>query len=109
MLADHRLSIFDASAQFLTRCVAIASSGRDDGNIGTTFEPGAPVVLFPTHIFGGGADDGHRLRRRPPPTALPHQYGARQRRHAVTPITLLQSWQPVAKSFTPYGAVDGMN
>ena len=62
---------------------------------GSTLEPGAPVVLFPTHIVGGGADvqlgwqydvtrDGRFLIN----TELPGD---------AAPITLLQNWQPEAK------------
>ncbi len=50
---------------------------------GATLEPGAPVVLFPTRIVGGGVDAqaGSAIRRRPR-RALPHQHGTRQRRCA---------------------------
>ena len=62
---------------------------------GTTFEPGAPVVLFPTHIYGGGVDaqlgrqydvapDGRFLINTVPDTA-------------AAPITLLMNWNPEAK------------
>ncbi|MEQ1761211.1 MAG: protein kinase [Vicinamibacterales bacterium] len=61
---------------------------------GDTFEPGAPVVLFPTRIVGGGVDaqigrqydvapDGRFLIN----TELPGD---------VTPITLIQNWNPDA-------------
>ena len=44
---------------------------------GATLEPGAPVVLFPTRIVGGGVDaaTGPAVRRRPR-RALPDQHGA---------------------------------
>ena len=62
---------------------------------GSTLEPGAPVVLFPTRIFGGGEDsqqgrqydvasDGRFLIN----TELDS---------ADAPITLLQNWNPEAK------------
>ena len=61
----------------------------------TSFEPGAPVVLFPTRILGGGADsqqgrqydvtrDGRFLIN----TVLDE---------AAAPITLIQHWDPEAK------------
>ena len=59
---------------------------------GSTLEPGAPVVLFPTRIYGGGVDaqqgrqydvasDGRFLIN----TVLDD---------AAAPITLLQNWNP---------------
>jgi Tol biopolymer transport system component len=62
---------------------------------GTTLEPGAPVALFPTRIFGGGGDNGQG-----------RQYDvARDGRFLIntvlddasSPITLLQNWKPPAK------------
>ena len=61
-----------------------------------TLEPGAPVVLFPTHIFGEGMDaqqgrqydvaaDGRFLIN----TVLADG--------AAAPITLIQNWNPEAK------------
>ncbi len=59
-----------------------------------TIEPGAPVVLFPTRIYGGGGDNGQG-----------RQYDvARDGRFLINtvldstsaPITLLQNWQPPA-------------
>jgi hypothetical protein len=63
--------------------------------VGATLEPGAPVVLFPTRIVGGGVDaqagrqydvapDGRFLIN----TELPGD---------VAPITLIQHWTPEAK------------
>jgi Tol biopolymer transport system component len=63
--------------------------------VGATLEPGAPVVLFPTRIVGGGVDaqagrqydvapDGRFLIN----TDLPGD---------VAPITLIQHWTPEAK------------
>ena len=62
---------------------------------GATFAPGAPVVLFPTRIYGGGVDvqqgrqydvasDGRFLIN----TELDS---------AAAPITLLMNWQPESK------------
>jgi Tol biopolymer transport system component len=63
---------------------------------GATFEPGAPVALFQTRIYGGGVDN-----------AQGRQYDvAREGRilintvpddAASAPITLLQHWRPPAK------------
>jgi Tol biopolymer transport system component len=62
---------------------------------GATLEPGAPVMLFPTRIFGGGAD-----------VQLGRQYDVtRDGRFLINtlvnedaaPITLLQHWNPDAK------------
>ena len=61
---------------------------------GSTFEPGTPVVLFPTRILGGGAD-----------IQQGRQYDvARDGRFLIntvvdsagSPITLLQNWDPDA-------------
>ena len=62
---------------------------------GTTLEPGAPVALFPTRIFGGGVDNGQG-----------RQYDVtRDGRFLIntvlddasSPITLIQNWKPPAK------------
>ena len=62
---------------------------------GATLEPGAPVMLFPTRILGGGAD-----------IQLGRQYDVTHDgrflintllNEAVAPITLLQNWNPDAK------------
>ena len=62
---------------------------------GATLEPGAPVALFPTHIYGGGMD-----------AQQGRQYDlARDGRFLINieldsaeaPITLLQNWNPEAK------------
>ena len=73
--------------------------GRDDGRAivvtGVTIAPGAPVVLFPTRIYGGGVDsvqgrqydissDGRFLINTEPDSA-------------TAPITLIQNWTPDAK------------
>ena len=59
---------------------------------GTTFEPGAPVALFQTRIFGGGVDNNQG-----------RQYDVtRDGRFLINtvldetaaPITLLQNWKP---------------
>ena len=47
----------------------------------TTIAPGVPVLLFPTRIYAGGADD--QLGRQydvAPRRAVPHQHDARRRR-----------------------------
>ena len=63
--------------------------------IGTTLGPGAPVVLFPTRIVGGGDD-----------AAQGRQYDVDSNGrflintvldNAAAPITLLQNWNPEAK------------
>src|SRR4029453_9930570 len=62
---------------------------------GTTLEPGAPMMLFTTSIFGGGAD-----------VQVGRQYGVTadgrflintSLNQAAAPITLLQNWNPDAK------------
>lgn len=61
---------------------------------GTSVAPGAPVVLFPTRVLGGGTDGGQgrqhdvtRDGRFLINTALGE---------AGAPITLLQNWRPPA-------------
>ena len=62
---------------------------------GASLEPGTPVMLFPTHIYGGGVEnaqgfqydvshDGRFLIN----TVLDD---------AASPITLIQNWKPAAK------------
>jgi hypothetical protein len=59
--------------------------------VGTTFSPGAPAVLFPTRIVGGGLDAG-----------TGRQYDVDGGRFLINaelpgdaaPITLIQNWQP---------------
>ena len=62
---------------------------------GATLEPGTPVVLFPTRIYGGGVD-----------TQQGRQYDVASDGRflintvldiAAAPITLIQNWQPEAK------------
>ena len=62
---------------------------------GTTIEPGAPVTLFPTRIFGGGVENAQGRQYDVAPdgrflinTVLDD---------ASSPITLLQNWKPPAK------------
>ena len=62
---------------------------------GSTFAPGAPVVLFPTHIVSGGVDTGQGRQYDVAPdgrflinTVLDS---------ATAPITLIQNWNPDAK------------
>ena len=61
----------------------------------TTLEPGAPVALFPTRIYGGGVDNGQG-----------RQYDVtRDGRFLIntvlddgsSPITLIQNWNPLGK------------
>jgi hypothetical protein len=70
-------------------------SGAPIAVAGATVAPGAPVVLFPTRIVGGGADaqqdrqydiapDGRFLINAELPGDL-------------APITLIQNWHPEAK------------
>jgi len=62
---------------------------------GTTIAPGAPVALFQTHIYRGGADNGQG----------PQYDVARDGRFlintvlddAAAPITLLLNWKPPAR------------
>jgi len=59
---------------------------------GATIEPGAPVVLFPTHIFGGGVDaqQGRQYDVAPDGRFLINTVMD----SAAAPITLIQNWQP---------------
>ena len=59
---------------------------------GATLEPGTPVVLFPTRIYGGGVDNQQNRQYDVAPdgrflinTVLDA---------AAAPITLLQNWRP---------------
>ena len=75
--------------------------GRPDGGadhcyvIGATLEPGASVVLFPTHISGGGVDErqGRQYDVAPDGRFLINT----ELDSAIAPITLLQNWNPDAK------------
>lgn len=62
---------------------------------GNTLEPGAPVMLFPTHIVGGGGDvqPGRQYDVGPDGRFLINT----QLNDAVSPITLLQNWNPETK------------
>ncbi len=62
---------------------------------GATLEPGAPVMLFPTRIFGGGADI--QLGRQYDVTADGRFLINTLLNEAAAPITLLQNWNPDAK------------
>ncbi len=63
--------------------------------VGDTLEPGAPVVLFPTHIVGGGMDVqiGRQYDVAPDGRFLINTELA----DAAAPITLIQNWNPEAK------------
>ena len=62
---------------------------------GATLEPGAPVVLFPTRIFGGGVDvqQGRQYDVAPDGRFLINT----ELDDAAAPITLLKNWNPEAK------------
>jgi Tol biopolymer transport system component len=61
---------------------------------GTTLEPGAPVALFPTRIFGGGADNG---QGRQYDVTRDGRFLINLLDDASSPITLIQNWNPPAK------------
>jgi eukaryotic-like serine/threonine-protein kinase len=62
---------------------------------GTTFEPGAPVVLFPTRIYGSGveAQQGRQYDVAPDGRFLINT----ELDSAAPPITLLMNWKPPIK------------
>ena len=62
---------------------------------GATLEPGAPVLLFPTRIFGGGVDalQGRQYDVAPDGRFLINT----ELDTAPAPITLLMNWNPEAK------------
>jgi hypothetical protein len=62
---------------------------------GTTLEPGAPVVLFPTRIYGGGveAQQGRQYDVAPDGRFLINT----ELDSAAPPITLLMNWKPPVK------------
>ena len=62
---------------------------------GATLEPGAPVVLFPTRIVGGGVDvqQGRQYDIAPDGRFLINT----ELDTADAPITLLMNWNPEAK------------
>jgi Tol biopolymer transport system component len=62
---------------------------------GTTPEPGAPIVLFPTRIYGGGVDiqQGRQYDVAPDGRFIINT----ELDSATTPITLLQNWNPNPK------------
>ena len=64
---------------------------------GATLVPGAPVVLFPTRIAGGGVDTGTGRQYDVAPDGrflINTQLDAGD---ATAPITLIQDWTPDAK------------
>ena len=63
---------------------------------GATLEPGAPVVLFPTRIVGGGVDSqqGRQYDVAPDGRFLINT----ELDSAAAPITLLMNWNPEARS-----------
>lgn len=62
---------------------------------GTALEPGAPVVLFPTRIVGGGAEaqQGRQYDVAPDGRFLINTV----LESAVAPITLVLNWNPASK------------
>jgi hypothetical protein len=62
---------------------------------GSTLAPGAPVVLFPTHIVGGGVDtqQGRQYDVAPDGRFLINTVLD----SAPAPITLIQNWNPEAQ------------
>ncbi len=62
---------------------------------GATLEPGAPVVLFPTRIVGGGVDgqQGRQYDVAPDGRFLINT----ELDSAAAPITLIQNWNPAVK------------
>ena len=60
-----------------------------------TLEPGAPVMLLPTRIFGGGADI--QQGRQYDVTADGRFLINTLTNEAAAPITLLQNWKPPSK------------
>jgi hypothetical protein len=62
---------------------------------GTTMEPGEPGMLFPTRIFGGGADI--QLGRQYDVSADGRFLINTLLNEATAPITLLQNWNPPSK------------
>lgn len=63
--------------------------------IGDTVEAGAPVVLFATHIFGGGADNGLGPQYDVAPDGR-FLINTEVGESATNPITLIQNWNPEA-------------
>jgi hypothetical protein len=61
-----------------------------------TLEPGAPVALFPTHIFGGGVNGTQGRQYDVPPDG--RFLINTELDSATAPITLLQNWNPEAKT-----------
>lgn len=60
-----------------------------------TLQPGAPGMLFPTSIFGGGTDI--QAGRQYDVTADGRFPINSQLNEAAAPITLLQNWNPPSK------------
>ena len=62
---------------------------------GTTIEAGAPAVLFPTRIYGGGVDaqQGRQYDVAPDGRFLINTVLD----EVPAPITLLMNWNPVAR------------
>ena len=63
---------------------------------GVTLEPGAPLALFATRIFGGGTDNG-QARNYDVTRDGRFLINTVLDKTAASPITLLQNWKPPAK------------
>jgi hypothetical protein len=61
---------------------------------GSMLEPGAPVLLFPTRIVGGGGDNQQTRQYDVPPTGAS---SSARNESAAAPITLVMNWQADAK------------
>ena len=63
---------------------------------GTTLEPGAPVVLFPTRVAGGGVDlqQGRQYDVAPDGRFLISAINTEPNSADAPPITLIQNWRP---------------
>jgi Tol biopolymer transport system component len=64
---------------------------------GATLSPGAPVVLFPTRIVGGGVDTGTGRQYDVAPDGRFLVNTELDAGGATAPITLIQNWTPDAK------------
>jgi hypothetical protein len=74
-------------------CRATDTTLNPDGALKATREPGAPVVLFPTYIYGGGVDaqQGRQYDVAPDGRFL---INTELLDSADAPITLIQNWHP---------------
>ena len=63
---------------------------------GATLQPGAPVVLFPTRIYGGGVESQQRRQYDVGPDG--RFLINMELESAAAPITLIQNWGPTRRS-----------